>query len=84
MSEATFHTSESTLDDGSTVHDVFLSDETGRTLVANTPSRNTAEDLSFAMNALRDRIMECGSDRESASFAAAFEKFMAAHSKKVS
>jgi len=82
MSEATFHTSESVLEDGSVVYDVFLSDEEGQTLVANAPSSHTAENLAYALNMLRDRFMECGSDREASSFASAFDKFMAEHSKK--
>jgi hypothetical protein len=82
MNESTFHTSESTLEDGSTVYDVFLSDETGQTLVANAPSRNTAEELAYALGELRDRILDCGSDREVSSFASAFGKFMTTHSKK--
>ena len=82
MSESTFHSSESILEDGSSVHDVFLSDEEGQTLVANAPSERAAEYLSYALNALRDRFMECGSDREVSSFSSAFDKFMAAHSKK--
>ena len=82
MSESTFHSSESILEDGSAVHDVFLSDEEGKTLVANAPSERTAEYLAYALNALRDRFMECGSDREVSSFSSAFDKFMAAHSKK--
>lgn len=82
MSESIFHSSESILEDGSSVHDVFLSDEEGQTLVANAPSERTAEYLSYALNALRDRFMECGSDREVSSFSSAFDKFMAAHSKK--
>lgn len=82
MSESTFHTSESILEDKSSVHDVFLSNEDGQTLVANAPSGLTAEYLAYALNVLRDRFMECGSDREVSSLSSAFDKFMAAHSKK--
>jgi len=82
MSESTFHSSESILEDGSSVHDVFLSDDGGQTLVANAPSGRTAEYLAYALNALRDRFMECGSDREVSSLSSSFDKFMAAHSKK--
>jgi hypothetical protein len=82
MSESTFHSSEGILEDGSAVHDVFLIDEDGQTLVANAASSRTAEYLAYALNALRDRFGECGSDREVSSFSSAFDKFMAAHSKK--
>ena len=82
MSESTFHSSESILEDDSAVYEVFLSDADGQTLVVNAPSGRTAEYLAYALNALRDRFMECGSDREVSSFSSAFDKFMAAHSKK--
>ncbi len=82
MSESTFHSSESILEDGSAVHDVFLSDEDGQTLVANAASGRAAGYLAYALNALRDRLTECGSDREVSSFSSAFDKFIAAHSKK--
>lgn len=82
MIESTFHSSESILKDGSSVHDVFLSNRDGQTLVANAASGRTAEYLAYALNALRDRFMECGSDREVSSFSSAFDKFMDAHSKK--
>ena len=82
MSESIFHTSESVLEDGSSVHDVYLSNEHGQTIVSATPSSHTAEYLAYALNLLRDRFMECGSDREVSSFSSAFDKFMAAHSKK--
>lgn len=81
MSESTFHSSESILEDGGAVHDVFISDEDGQTLVANAPSGRTAEHLAYALNALRDRFLDCGSDHEALGFSAAFDKFMAAHSK---
>jgi len=82
MSESTFHSSESILEDGSSVHDVCLSNENGQTLVANAASGRTAEYLAYALNALRDRFLECGSEREVLSFSSAFDKFMAAHNKK--
>lgn len=82
MSESTFHSSESILEDGSAVHDVFLSDENGQTIVWDAPSERSAEYLAYALNLLRDRFNECGSDREVSSFSSAFDQFMAAHSKK--
>lgn len=82
MFESLFHSSESILDDGSSVHDVFITDDNGQTLVANCPSELTAEYLAYALNALRDLFMECGSDREVSSLSSSFDKFMAAHSKK--
>jgi len=81
MNDSGFCAKETTLEDGSKVCDVFHNDGYDQTLVANAPSDYTAQNMAYSLNALVDRFMGCGSDREVSSFARAFDKFMADHSK---
>ena len=60
----TFHTSENTLEDGSTTHDVYFSSTFGQELIAEPPSEKCAEALADALNLVRARILDCGSDAE--------------------
>lgn len=79
---ATFHTSKNELEDGSATFDVYLSDEQGQTLVAEPTTENTAEYLAEALTVLRQRFLDCGSDREVLSLAIALDNFFTIHAKK--
>ena len=59
-----FHTSENQLEDGSTTHDVYYSTPYGQELVAEPPSQRCAEAVADALNLVRERLLDCGSDRE--------------------
>lgn len=60
----TFHVSENTLEDGSTTYDVYFSSTFGQELVAEPPSQKCSEALADALNLVRTRILDCGSDQE--------------------
>lgn len=60
----TFHASENNLEDGSTTHDVYYSTPFGQELVAEPPSQKCAQALADALNLVRERILDCGSDQE--------------------
>ena len=60
----TFHVSENNLEDGSTTYDVYYSTPYGQELVAEPPSQKCAEALADALNLVRERILDCGSDKE--------------------
>ena len=60
----TFHVSENNLEDGSTTYDVYYSTPFGQELVAEPPSQKCAEALADALNLVRERILDCGSDQE--------------------
>lgn len=79
MTDSTFYISESVFNDVSSVFDVYLSDSNGKTLVAYAPSRKAAEELAYSLNVLRDRILECESDRAVSEFSAKFKRFMLAN-----
>lgn len=59
-----FHVSENNLEDGSTTYDVYFSSTFGQELVAEPPSEKCAEALADALNLVRTRILDCGSDQE--------------------
>lgn len=59
-----FRVSESTLEDGSVVYDVYYLTRYGEELVAQPPSQASAEALADALNLVRTRILDCGSDQE--------------------
>ena len=80
--ETQFHTSEEALDDGSTVYDVYFSAPYGQELIAEAPSETTADELANALNRVRNRFLDCGSDREVHSFAGALAAFMDRHEKR--
>lgn len=60
----TFQSSESILEDGSAVYDVYYLTRYGEELVAQPPSQVSAEALADALNLVRTRILDCGSDQE--------------------
>lgn len=60
----TFQSSESILEDGSAVYDVYYLTPFGQELVAQPPSQASAEALADALNLVRTRILDCGSDQE--------------------
>lgn len=60
----TFQSSESLLEDGSVVYDVYYLTGYGEELVAQPPSQASAEALADALNLVRTRILDCGSDQE--------------------
>lgn len=60
----TFHVSENTLEDGSTTYDVYFSSTFGQELVAEPPSQQCSAALADALNLVRTRILDCGSDQE--------------------
>lgn len=60
----TFQSSESTLEDGSVVYDVYYLTRYGEELVAQPPSQKCAQALADALNLVRERILDCGSDQE--------------------
>ena len=59
-----FRVSESILEDGSVVYDVYYLTRYGEELVAQPPSQASAEALADALNLVRIRILDCGSDQE--------------------
>lgn len=59
-----FRVSESILEDGSVVYDVYYLTRYGEELVAQPPSQASAEALADALNLVRTRILDCGSDQE--------------------
>ena len=75
-----FHTSANELEDRSVTHDVYFSDSEGQYLIAEPASQHTAEEMADALQKLRRRFLECGSDRAVLAFAAQFESFMERHS----
>lgn len=80
--ETQFHTSEETLEDGSNVYDVYFSAPYGQELIAEAPSFATADEMANALNKIRNRFLDCGSDREVHSFASALAVFLECHEKK--
>ena len=60
----TFQSSEGLLEDGSAVYDVYYLTRYGEELVAQPPSQKCAEALADALNLVRTRILDCGSDQE--------------------
>lgn len=60
----TFHVSENNLEDGSATYDVYYSTPYGQELVAEPPSQKCAEALADALNLVRERILDAGSDQE--------------------
>ena len=60
----TFHTSENNLEDGSTTYDVYYSTAFSQELVAEPPSQKCAQALADALNLVRERILDAGSDQE--------------------
>ncbi len=60
----TFHVSENNLEDGSITYDVYYSTPFGQELVAEPPSQKCAGALADALNIVRERILDCGSDQE--------------------
>lgn len=60
----TFQSSEGLLEDGSVVYDVYYLTRYGEELVAQPPSQASAEALADALNLVRTRILDCGSDQE--------------------
>lgn len=60
----TFQSSESLLEDGSVVYDVYYLTRYGEELVAQPPSQVSAEALAEALNLVRTRILDCRSDQE--------------------
>ncbi len=59
-----FQSSEGLLEDGSVVYDVYYLTRYGEELVAQPPSQASAEALADALNLVRTRILDCGSDQE--------------------
>lgn len=59
-----FLTAENTLEDGSTTHDVYYFTPYGKELVAEPPSEVCADAIAEALNLVRSRFLDCGSDRE--------------------
>ena len=59
-----FHYSENTLEDGSHTYDVYFSTPYGQELIAEPPSMRCADALADALNLVRERILDCGSDQE--------------------
>lgn len=55
---------EKNLDDGSTVYDVYFSTKYESIVVANPPSMRCADAIADALNTVRERLLDCGSDRE--------------------
>jgi hypothetical protein len=77
-----FHTSRNDLEDGSATFDVYFSGPDGQELIAEPPSEACAEELAYALNAIRNRFLDCGSDREVSSFACSLSVFLDRHDKK--
>ena len=75
-----FHTSANEIEDGSVTYDVYYSDSEGQYLIAEPASQRTAEEMADALQKLRRRYLDCGSDRAVLAFSAQFESFMARHS----
>jgi hypothetical protein len=59
-----FKVYENTLDDGSNVFSVMYRTPYGDELVAEPPSKTSAEALAEALDLVRSRFLDCGSDRE--------------------
>ena len=59
-----FKVYENTLDDGSAVFAVNYGSPYGAELVAEPPSQACAEAIAEALNLVRTRFLDCGSDRE--------------------
>lgn len=76
INENTFNVAQEILSDQSSVFNVVFSTPTGAELVAAAPSETSAEKLAFALNRLRSRFLDCGSDRETIALARAFDAFM--------
>lgn len=71
----TFQSSESILEDGSAVYDVYYLTRYGEELVAQPPSQVSAEALADALNLVRTRILDCGSDQEVFRLSAALQQW---------
>lgn len=59
-----FHYSENTLEDGSQTYDVYFSTPYGQELIAEPPSMRSADAIADALNIVRERLLDCGSDHE--------------------
>ena len=59
-----FKVYENTLDDGSAVFSVMYRSPYGEDLVAEPPSQACAEAIAEALNLVRTRFLDCGSDQE--------------------
>ncbi len=59
-----FKVYENTLDDGSAVFSVMYRSPYGAELVAEPPSQACAEAIAEALNLVRARFQDCGSDQE--------------------
>ena len=60
----TFRAYENPFEDGSSTYDVYFSTPYGQELVAEPPSEKCAEALADALNIVRARVLDCGSDQE--------------------
>lgn len=79
--EGRFHEVRNDLEDESCTFDVYFSDQYGQQLIAEAASHCAAEEMSDALQKLRRRFLECGSDREVLSLATAFASFIERHEK---
>ena len=59
-----FHYAENTLEDGSHTYDVYFSTPYSQELIAEPPSRLCADAIADALNIVRERLLDCGSDQE--------------------
>lgn len=76
INDSAFNVAEEILSDQSSVFNVVFSTPTGPEIVAAPPSQTSAERLALALNRLRCRFLDCGSDRETIILASAFDAFM--------
>ena len=75
-SDGRFNVLEQTLDDKSKVFDVYFCSPNGQELICNAPTEQTATELNSALNAIRDRFLDCGSDREVVNLACSFDAWL--------
>ena len=71
--------SEESLADGVQIHDVYFSEN--ESLIAVAPTKLVAEELADALNKIRNRFLDCGSEREAISLATALSTFIERPSK---
>lgn len=80
--DGTFHTSENTHEDGSVTWDVWFSSGTDQILIAEPPTRTSAESIADALNKMRRLFLDCGSNQETIKLANAFQAFVAREDRK--